>query len=98
MCYFCHAQLFEITYAENIKSLLCNIHAETRKLWKYSAMRVTASRPGAVHQSTDRPLMHSACPPRCPLHSPGLPCTQTHTSSGAAVAPTIESSADMQSP
>jgi hypothetical protein len=32
------------------------------------------------------------------LHSPGLPCTQTYTSSGAAVAPTIESSADMQSP
>src|SRR5437660_391666 len=98
MCYFCHAQLFEIAYAENINSLLCNIHAETRKLWKCSAPRVAASRPGAVHQSTDRPLMHSACPPTCPLHSPGLPCMQTCTSSGAALAPTIESSADMQSP
>src|SRR5438445_5054408 len=97
MCYFCHAQLFEITYAENITviPLLGNIHAETRKLWKCSAMRVAASRPGAVHQSTDRPLMHSACPPRCPLHSPGLPCMQICTSSGAAL---IESSADMQSP
>jgi hypothetical protein len=64
--------------------LLCNIHAETRKLWKCSAPRVAASRPGAVHQSTDRPLMRAACPPRCP-------------SSGAAAAPNIEGSADMRS-
>ena len=63
-----------------LNPLLCNIHAETRKLWKCSAMRVAASRPGAVHQSTDRPLMHSACPPRCPLHSPGLPSMHTCTS------------------
>jgi hypothetical protein len=47
--------------------LLRNIHAETRKLWKCSAMRVAASRPGAVHQSTDRPLMHSACPAEMPI-------------------------------
>jgi hypothetical protein len=56
-----------------LNPLLSNIHAKTRKLWKCSAMRVAASQPGAVHQSTDRPLMHSAWPPRCPLHSPGLP-------------------------
>ena len=31
--------------------LLCNIHAETRKLWKRSAMRVAASRPDAVHSA-----------------------------------------------
>jgi hypothetical protein len=54
-------------------------------LWKCSAMRVAASRPGAVRQSTDRPFMHSACPPRCP-------------SSGAAAAPNIETSPNMQSP
>jgi hypothetical protein len=70
-----------------LNPLLSNIHAKTRKLWKCSAMRVAASRPGAVHQSTDRPLMHSACPPRCPLDSPELPCIPTCTSSGAALAP-----------
>ena len=38
MCYFCHAQLFEITHVANIKStFLCNPHAKTRKLWKRSA-------------------------------------------------------------
>jgi putative tryptophan/tyrosine transport system substrate-binding protein len=31
--------------------LLCNIYAETRKLWKRSAMRVAASRPDAVHSA-----------------------------------------------
>jgi hypothetical protein len=81
-----------------LNPLLCNIHAETRKLWQRSAMRVANSLPGAVHQSTHRPLTHPACPPRCPLHSPGLPCMQTCTSSGVVLAPTIESSADMQSP
>ena len=74
-----------------LNPLLSNIHAKTRKLWKCSAMRVAASQPGAVHQSTDRPLMHSAWPPRCPLHSPGRPCMRACTSSGAALTPTIES-------
>jgi len=50
-----------------LNPLLGNIHAETRKLRKRSAMRVAASRTDAVHQSTNRPLMHSACPPRCLL-------------------------------
>src|SRR5215471_10942269 len=55
MCYFCHAQLFEITDARKIKSpFLCNVHAETRKLWKRSPIRVAASRPDALHQSTNR--------------------------------------------
>jgi hypothetical protein len=44
-----------------LNPLLSNIHAKTRKLWKRFAMRVAASRPDAVHQSTNRPLMHSAC-------------------------------------
>jgi hypothetical protein len=36
--------------------LLCNIHAETRKLRKRSAMRVAASRPGAARQSSPPPV------------------------------------------
>src|SRR5262244_1058280 len=79
-----------------LNPLLCNIHAETQKLSKYSAMQVAASRRGAVRQSTDRPLMHSACPPRCPLHSPELPRMQSCTSAGAALARNIETGADVQ--
>jgi hypothetical protein len=42
---FCHPQLFEITDARKMKSpSFCNIHAETRKLWKHSAIRVAAAR------------------------------------------------------
>jgi hypothetical protein len=37
-------------------------------------MRLAASRTNAAHQFTNRPLMNSVCPPRCPLHSPGLTC------------------------
>jgi len=37
---FCHPQLFEITDARKIKSpVLCNIHAETQKLWKRFAAK-----------------------------------------------------------
>src|SRR5215472_5020449 len=32
-------------------------------------MRPAASRTDSIHQSTNRPMMNSACPPRCPLHS-----------------------------
>jgi len=32
------------------------------------------------------PVDAPACPPRCPLHSPGLPCMQTCTSSGVVLA------------
>src|SRR5262249_9799230 len=81
-----------------LNPLLCNIHAETRKLWKCCVMQVAGSRRGAVHQSTDRPCRHSACPPRCPLHPPGLPCMQSCTSAGAALARNIETGADVQSP
>src|ERR1700688_4953829 len=51
---FCRAQLFEITEARKMKSpFFCNIHAETQKLWKRSAIRFAASRSDAVHQFTD---------------------------------------------
>jgi hypothetical protein len=36
---------------KTLNALLCNIYAETRKLWKRSAMRVAASRPDAVHSA-----------------------------------------------
>jgi hypothetical protein len=75
----------------------CNIHAETWKLRKRSAMRVAASRTDAVHQSTNRPLMHSACPPRCLLNSRRFLGMQACASPRAGVALTIESGADMQS-
>src|SRR5580692_10308991 len=52
---FYQAQLFEITDARKMKSpFFCNIHAEAQKLWKRSAIRIAASRPDAVHQSTNR--------------------------------------------
>jgi hypothetical protein len=36
---------------KTLNPLLCNIHAETRKLWNRSAMRAAASRPDAVHSA-----------------------------------------------
>jgi hypothetical protein len=60
---------------KTLNPLLCNIHAETRKLWKPSAMQIAALRPAT-----------------------GLPCMHTCTSSGSAVAPTIEGIGHMQSP
>jgi hypothetical protein len=49
---FYHVQLFEITDARKMKSpFFCNIHVETQKLWKRSAIRIAASRPDAVHQA-----------------------------------------------
>src|SRR5882724_125965 len=71
-----HLKLHE---PRRLKVLFCNIHAKTRKLWKHSAMRLAAFRTNAAHQFTNRPLMNSVCPPRCPLHSPGL--TRMHVAS-----------------
>jgi hypothetical protein len=79
-----------------LNPLLCNTHAETRKLRKRSAMRVATSRTDADHQSTNRPLMHSACPPRCLRHSRWLLGMQACPSARAGVALIIESSADTQ--
>jgi hypothetical protein len=64
-----HLKLHE---PSTLKVLSSNIHAKTRKLWKHSAVRLAASRTNAAHQSANRPLMNSVCPPRRPLHSPGL--------------------------
>jgi hypothetical protein len=41
-------------------------------------MRIAAPRSGGVHQPADLLLMRSACPPRCPLQSPGIPASK-HT-------------------
>jgi hypothetical protein len=82
--------------SRTLNPLLSNIHAETLKLWKRSARRAAVSRTDAVHQSTNRPLMNSVCPPRCPLHSPRFLGMQTCTTPRAGVALTIESGADMQ--
>src|SRR6266478_7016760 len=81
-----------------LKVLFSNIHAKTRKLWKHSAMRLAASRTNAVHQFTNRPLMNSVCPPRCPLHSPGLTCMRACTSPHAGAASTIEIATNIRSP
>ena len=69
-----------------------------RKLWKLPAMRLAASRTNAAHQSTNRPLMNSVCPARCPLHSSGLTCMRTCTSRRAGVPPIIKTAANIRSP
>jgi hypothetical protein len=81
-----------------LKVLFSNIHAKTRKLWKLPAIRLVASRTNAAHQSTNRPLMNSVCPPRCPLHSSGLTCMRTCTSRRAGVPPIIKTAANIRSP
>jgi hypothetical protein len=78
-----------------LNPLLRNIHAETQKLRKRSA-RVAAFRTEANHQSTNRPLMHSACPPRCLRHSRWLLSTRAYPSARAGVALIIESGANRQ--
>src|SRR5215469_624350 len=63
MCYFCHAQLFEITHVANIKStVLCNPHAKTRKLWKRSA--------GLPPLEAIYPSINSAASSVAALHAP----------------------------
>ena len=81
---------------ETLNPLLCNIHAETRKLWTRSAVRVAASRPNPDHQSTDCPLIHAARPPRCLRHSSWLVGMQARASARVNVALTIESEAHTQ--
>ena len=88
-----HLKLHE---PRKLKVLFSNIHAKTRKLWKHPAMRLAASRTNAAHQSTNRPLTSSVCPPRCPLHSSGLTCRRT--SRRAGVPPIIETAANIRSP
>ena len=78
-----------------LKVLLCNTHAETRKLWKRSA-RLPPLEAMSVDQFTSRRLLHFTRPPRCPLHSPRFPGMLRYTSSRALVALTVESGADMR--
>src|SRR6202051_1485148 len=58
--------------SRTLKILLCNTHAETRKLWKRSA-GLPPLEAIAVDQFTTRPLLHFTPPPRCPLRSPRFP-------------------------
>jgi hypothetical protein len=81
--------------SRTLKVLLCNTHAETRKLCKRSA-RLPPLEAMPADQFTSRPLLHFTRPPRCPLHSPRFPGVQRYTSSRALVALTIESGADMR--
>src|ERR1700759_4048150 len=78
-----------------LKVLLCNTHAETRKLWKRSA-GLPPLEAIPVDQFTSRPLLHFTRPPRCPLHSHRFPGIQRYTSPRARVALTIASGADMR--
>jgi hypothetical protein len=56
--------------------LLCNTHAETRKLWKRSA-GLPPLEAIPVDQFTSRPLLNFTRLPRCPLHYLRFPGMQT---------------------
>jgi hypothetical protein len=80
--------------SRTLKVLLCNTHAETRKLWK----RFGGLPPlEAVDQFTSSQLLNFTRVPRCPLHSPRFPGMQRYTSPRARVALTIESGAGIKS-
>src|ERR1700740_3579892 len=55
----------KLQMSRTLKILLCNTHAETRKLWKLSDGLPPLE---AVNQLTSRPLLNCTRPPRCPLH------------------------------
>src|ERR1700723_2280941 len=78
--------------SRTLKVLLCNTHAETRKLWKRSA-GLPPLEAIPVDQFTSRPLLHFTRLPRCPLHYlrfPGMltlhvaSCSRSHLPSRAA--------------
>jgi len=52
--------------SRTLKVLLCNTHAETRKLWKRSA-GLPPLEATPVDQFTSRPWLHFTRLPRCPL-------------------------------
>ena len=81
--------------SRTLKVLLCNTHAETRKLWKRSA-GLPPLEAIPFDQFTSRLLLHFTRPPRCPPHSLRFPGMQT--SPRARVAPTIELGAAIKSP
>src|SRR5712691_946837 len=98
MCCFCHAQPFEITRAEKIKSTLLQHSRQNAKVVEAFCHAACRLRTNAAHQFTNRPLMNSVCPPRCPLHSPGLTCMRACTSPRAGAASTIEIATNIRSP
>jgi hypothetical protein len=59
-----------------LKVLLCNTHAETRKLWKRSA-GLPPLEAIPVDQFTSRPLLNFTRLPRCPPHYLRFPAMQT---------------------
>jgi hypothetical protein len=62
--------------SRTLKVLLCNAHAETRKLWKrFAGLPPLEAIP--VDQFTSRPLLHFTRLPRCPLHYLQFPGMQT---------------------
>src|ERR1700745_4406801 len=61
MCYFCHAQLFEITHVANIKSTLVHHSCRTAKVGE-------AFCPVAASRSNTRRSIHQ--PPVAALHAP----------------------------
>jgi hypothetical protein len=62
--------------SRTLKVLLCNTHAETRKLWKRSA-GLPPLEAIAVDKFTSRPLLHFTRSPKCPLRSPRFPGMHT---------------------
>jgi hypothetical protein len=76
MCYFCHAQLFEITHVANIKSALVQRSCRNAEVVE-AFCRVAALEAIPVDQFTSRPLLHFTRLPRCPLHYLQFPGIQT---------------------
>jgi len=59
----------KLNMPRTLNPLFCNIHAETWKLRKRSAKRCRLSNRCRPSNPTDRPLVYSACPPKCPRYS-----------------------------
>ena len=71
MCYFCHAQLFEITRVANIKNTLVQHPCRNAEVVE-AFCRVAASRSIPVDQFTSRLLLHFTHLPRCRQAAPPL--------------------------
>ena len=56
------------------------------------------ARPDNIHHRTDRALMRSEHPPKCPLHPAELPYVQTRRSNPAKLTAIIELGAGIKSP
>src|SRR6266446_8505359 len=99
MCCFCHAQPFEITRAEKIKSTILQHSRQNAKVVEafcHAACRLSNQCRPSIHQPPVDEF--SVCPPRCPLHSPGLTCMRACTSPRAGAASTIEIATNIRSP